>query len=189
MLFNPNKFRFLTIANKTSRLKKKVFHSSNSELPDGLLTDSLNHFRRAHKDSFREIYISSQAAAPLCQANVESAKAVMRSLIEQAAYGYHAQAQRLGDEAAALLTQVELTPEQVEALRVEREVRPENSPSLSEGASAKTMPESQSAPAKRRGRPRKQLAQPPKTGKPDDDLRYDESAPIEIGRKKSGGTR
>ncbi len=183
MFLSRKKPRALPLAGGNSNPKPKATQWSQADLPSGLLTDSLNHFRRAHKDSLREIYISSQAAAPLCQANVDSAKAMMCALIEQAAHDFQAQAQSLNHEAAALLAQVELSPEHMEALRVEREAKPEPSPRLSEGASAKTLPE---APAKRRGRPKKQLAQQAKPVRPDDDLRYEESTPLETGRKAGG---
>ena len=52
-------------------------------LPDGLVSGIFNRFAQSQSSSLREIYMSSQVATPLCQADVDSALAMMAALVAQ----------------------------------------------------------------------------------------------------------
>ena len=70
----------LGAAPKVKKLKGKW---APIELPAGLASDIFNGFRRSLGSSLREVYLSSQVAAPLCQADVDSVRDMMAVLVEQ----------------------------------------------------------------------------------------------------------
>lgn len=90
-----------------------------ADLQTGVLSDLLNNFRQAHGQSLRELYISSQVAAPLCQNNVDSVLAPMAALVEQEIMARKTEGQAALDELNQLLAQQDLAQEKLNELREE----------------------------------------------------------------------
>lgn len=163
-------------------------------LPSGLVSDIFNRFAEAHGNSLKEIYLSSRVASPLCQADVDSAQAMMASLTAQEISSCRERKEDCLTEINQLLAELDLTPEQLSHFQEEgpRQAKTTALQELTAGPVTKELPvggqgEPEIAnPLARTGRGGRLNRKAGKT-KPAPGLKYAEVAAKETASKSKGG--
>lgn len=159
-----------------SKLKPVKGKWAPLSLPQGRLTGLFNGFSRAYSDSLREIYLSSQVANPICQADVDSALAPMAAMVEQSIELEQAAHLAFVCQASQLLDELDMTKNELAHCWELVETPPSKAemPALQPGQTAQALPKNGSGHA---GDDAGHKAQPRPASDADADLKKKQDTP------------